>query len=86
MIQILTADRKLPKQSRRFKGLAPVDYYQENGIYKYVFGEDTDYNKVLRLKRTKVDAKFKDAFIIAFKNGEKMNINQAIREFKRNKK
>lgn len=84
-IQILTSDKVLPKNSRQFKGLSPIDRYKEKGIYKYTYGESTDYNKILRLKRSKVDAKFKDAFIIAFKDGEKMNINQAIREFKKNK-
>lgn len=84
-IQILTSDRVLPARSRQFKGLSPVSHYKENGIVKYTYGEDTDYNHILRLKRTKVDAKFKDAFIIAFKNGEKMNINQAIKEFKQNR-
>lgn len=84
-IQILTSDRKLPARSKQFKGLTPVDSYKENGIIKYTYGADTNYNKILRLKRNKVDSKFKDAFIIAFKNGEKMNINQAIREFKRNR-
>ena len=85
-IQILTSDRVLPAKSRLFKGLAPVSRYKEGGIYKYTYGESTDYNRILRLKRSKVDAKFKDAFIIAFKNGEKMNINQAIKEFKQNRK
>lgn len=84
-IQILTSDRVLPSKSRLLKGLSPVSYYKENGIYKYTYGESTDYNRILRLKRNKVDSKFKDAFIIAFKNGEKMNINQAIREFKKNR-
>lgn len=84
-IQILTSDRVLPSKSRLLKGLSPVSYYKENGIYKYTYGESTDYNRILRLKRNKIDGKFKDAFIIAFKNGEKMNINQAIREFKKNR-
>ena len=85
MIQILTSDRVLSSRSKLFKGLSPVGHYKEKGIYKYTYGESTDYNRILRLKRSKVDAKFKDAFIIAFKNGEKMNINQAIREFKKNR-
>ncbi len=85
-IQILTSGKLLPKNSRLLKGLSPVSYYKEGGIIKYTYGEDTDYNKILRLKRTRVDAKFKDAFIIAFRNGEKMNVNQAIKEFKKNRK
>lgn len=83
-IQILASDRVLPKNSRQLKGLSPVSYYKEKGLYKYTYGESTDYNKVLRMKR-EVTAKFKDAFIIAFKNGEKMNVNEAIKEFKKNR-
>ena len=64
---------------------SPVNYYQEKGLYKYTYGESIDYNKVLRTKR-QISAKFKGAFIIAFKNGKKMDVNQAIKEFKNNKK
>lgn len=84
-IQILASDKVLPQNSRQFKGLKPVSWYQENGMIKYTFKEDEDYNKVLRIKKKVVDPKFKDAFIIAFKNGQKININQAIKEFKNNK-
>ena len=84
-IQILTSDRQLSPKSKQFKGLFPVESYKEKGIIKYTYGSDTNYNKILRLKRSKVDGKFKDAFIIAFKDGVKMNINQAIREFKQNR-
>ena len=83
-IQFLTSDRKLPAGSKLFKGLSPVDHYKEKGIYKYTYGESHDYNKVLRTKR-QISSKFKDAFIIAFKNGEKMNVNEAIKEFKNNR-
>lgn len=83
-IQILTSGKKLPKNSKLFKGLNPINFYQENGIYKYTYEESHDYNKVLRCKR-QISSKFKDAFIIAFKNGKKININEAIKEFKNNK-
>ena len=83
-IQILTSDKKLSTNNKQFKGLSPVGYYQEKGIYKYTYGESTDYNKVLRTKR-QIETKFKGAFIIAFKNGEKVDVNQAIKEFKNNR-
>ena len=83
-IQFLTSDKKLPAGSKLFKGLTPVGHYQEKGIYKYTYGESHDYNKVLRTKR-QISTKFKDAFIIAFKNGKKMNVNEAIKEFKNNR-
>ena len=83
-IQILTSSRPLAKNDKRLKGLKDVDYYKEGGIYKYTYGASPDYNKVLRSKRSITD-KFKDAFIIAFKNGEKINVNTAISEFKKNR-
>lgn len=81
-IQILTSSSPLTKNDKRLKGLKDVDYYKEKGLYKYTYGASTDYNKVLRSKRAITD-KFKDAFIIAFRDGEKMNINAAITEFKK---
>ena len=84
-IQILTSSRPLGKNDKRLKGLKNVDYYQEGGLYKYTYGASSDYNKVLRTKRS-ITAQFKDAFIIAFKNGKKMNVNAAINEFKNKKK
>lgn len=81
-IQILTSSKPLAQNDKRLKGLKGVDYYKEGGIYKYTYGDSPDYNKVLRTKRT-IAAQFKDAFIIAFKDGKKMNVNTAIDEFKR---
>ena len=81
-IQILTSSKPLAKNDKRLKGLKGVDYYKEKDIYKYTYGASGDYNKVLRTKRT-ITAKFKDDFIIAFLDGEKMNVNEAIAEFKK---
>ena len=82
-IQILTSSRPLSKNDKRLKGLKDVDYYKENGLYKYTYGASSDYNKVLRTRRNTVTPLFKDAFIIAFRNGVKMNINEAIANFKK---
>ena len=83
-IQFLTSSTKLANNDKRLKGLQPVDYYVENGTYKYTYGASTDYNAV-RSKLKAVTAKFKDAFIIAFKNDKKVNVNNAIKEFTQNK-
>lgn len=83
-IQILTSSAPLVKNDKRLKGLKNVEYYKEGGILKYTYGASTDYNEVLRTKR-RLTGQFKDAFIIAFRGGEKMNINAAIAEFKKNR-
>lgn len=81
-VQILTSSRPLTKNDARLKGLKDVDYYKEGGVYKYTYGASSDYNKVARTRHS-ISEQFKDAFIIAFKNGEKINVNEAIKEFKK---
>ena len=83
-IQFLTAGRKLANNDRRLSGLPNVDYYVENGTYKYTCGASTDYNKVKATLKD-VTKRYKDAFIIAFKEEKKMNVNDAIKEFSANK-
>lgn len=83
-IQILASEKKLSAGNKQFKGLSPINHYRENGLYKYTYGESTDYNRILRTKK-QIATKFKGAFIVAFKNGEKMSVNQAINEFKKNR-
>ena len=82
-IQFLTTSKKLAQGDKAFKGLSPVEYYQDKGMYKYTYGHTTDYNEILRLKR-KVNEKFKDAFIVAFIKGERVETQQAIALFKKN--
>ena len=83
-IQIMVSESKLKSNDKRFKGLG-TDYYQENGVYKYTYGESEDYNEILRMKKQIAD-KFKDAFVIAFLNGEKISTAKAIEIFKKQTK
>ena len=74
----------LAEKDRKLKGMKAV-YYKEGNLYKYTYGETTDYNEIVRMKKV-IENKFKDAFIIAFKNGKKMNLQEAIKESKKQKK
>lgn len=83
-VQILVSSRKLKNGDPHLKELTDYDYYQEAGYCKYTVGESANYNEIYRLRKQILD-KFPEAFIIAFKNGAKMNVNEAIREFKNNR-
>ena len=84
-VQFLAGSTLLKKGSPLFKGLTDVSHYRDGGMYKYTVGASEDYNVINRLRR-EVAKKFPEAFIIAFKNGVKMDVNEAIREFKSNKR
>ena len=83
-VQILTSSRMLPEGDARFKGETEYDSYQENGMVKYTIGSSTNYNEIYRLRK-RLLGKFPEAFIIAFKDARKYDVNQAIREFLKNK-
>lgn len=83
-VQIVASDVQLKKSSPQLKGMADVQCYQENGMYKYTVGESENPNEILRLRKTLLD-KFPQAFVIAFRDGTKMNVNEAIREYKANR-
>ena len=83
-VQILSSSAFVKAGDKHFKGLAPVDCYLEGEWYKYTYGASTDYNEISRLRKSILD-RFPEAFIVAFKGGQKMNVGQAIREFKSNK-
>ena len=82
-VQFLSSSKKLSRGDAALKGLSPVAYYYDKGLYKYTYGESTNYNEILRTKR-KVNEKFKDAFIVAFIKGERVDTQQAIALFRKN--
>mgnify|MGYP002521275224 CR=1 FL=1 len=83
-VQILTSGSVLKKNSKLLKGHTDADYYREGGIYKYTVGASTNYQEIYQLRK-EVLSKFPEAFIIAFKNGKKTDVNEAIREYKKRK-
>lgn len=83
-VQILVSDKRLKANDYNFKGLKGCEAYEEKGMVKYTYGASNNYNAIYRLRKEILE-KFPGAFIIAFKNGEKMDVNQGIREFKQNR-
>lgn len=83
-LQIFVGSRNLRKGDAHFKGETDYDSFQEGNLVKYTLGASTNYNEIYRMRKEKLE-KFPEAFIIAFKNGQKYDVNQAIREFKQNR-
>ena len=83
-IQILATEKRITKGDKQFKGLTTSEY-KENGLYKYTYGETSDYNEILKLKKN-IAKKFPKSFIIAFKSDKKIDTKSAIEEFKLSKK
>ena len=84
-VQVTANSTKLPKNAPQLKGLDNVDFYQDGGMYKYTVGASPDYNEISQLRKQLLD-RFPQAFIVAFKDGKRCDVQQAIQEFKKSKK
>ena len=75
-LQIFTTSQPItdPDDSR-FKGLK-CDYYEENGTYKYTYGENTNLG-VIQKTKAEISGKFPQAFIVAFYKGKKITLQEA---------
>ena len=77
-LQLFTIDRALRSDDRHFKGLSPVEYYEEGGRYKYTYGATTNYDEAKRLQKEIADC-FPDAFVVAFLNNQRTELAEAIK-------
>ena len=82
-VQFLSSPKHLVPGSTQFKGVQG-EAYKEGNVYKYMYGSTNDYNEATKLKNTIAD-RFPDAFVVAFKDGQKVNVADAINEWKNNK-
>ena len=84
-VQILASSTRLKSNDNQLKGQPDTDCYQDGGLYKYTVGASEDYNQIYQLRKQLL-TKFPEAFIIAFKEGKRTDVQEAIREFKRNRR
>ncbi len=84
-VQFLASSTTIKEGDRRLKGLKDVNAYKEGSMWKYTIGASENYNEIYRLRRS-ILKKFPQAFIIAFRNGEKIDAANAYQEYKQNRK
>ena len=63
-----------------FNGLSNISASTEGTLYKYMYGDTSNYEEA---KRLLVEAKVKgysSAFLIAIKNGKKVSIQEALKQ------
>jgi N-acetylmuramoyl-L-alanine amidase len=70
-VQILTFPKKLPQNAPQLKGYK-ADYYIDKGSYKYTYGKSTNWEEISRIRKS-VLKDFKDAFIVTFVDGVRVN-------------
>lgn len=78
-VQISASGKKLDPSPTNFKGLKEIVRDKEDGLYKYYYGSTSDYNKIEIMKAFARQKGFDSAYVVAFKNGKKVNLPEVLK-------
>lgn len=78
-IQIATSSVKTELKPENFNGLEGVSLYEAGGLYRYTYGKEKSMGDANNLQLQLKEKGFKDAFIVAFKDGVRIPISEAIK-------
>lgn len=75
-VQITASSNPLPSNNPLFDKFKDVEQYHANGLYKYVVGKSDTYAESVEFCE-EVRKHFPDAFVVAFKDGNQISIEEA---------
>ena len=78
-VQIAASKNYLAVKSYNFKGLKGISREKKGGVYRYYYGETNKYKNALSLVRKAKKKGYKEAFIVAFKSGKKIKLNDVLK-------
>jgi len=81
-VQIKSSDKKPDFTLPEFAGLSNLSYYSDNGMYRYTVGNEKNHDACKAIKDQAIAKGFKDAFVIALKNGKRISIEEATKSNK----
>lgn len=78
-VQIAAGTKALDPKPYNFKGLDDITRLKNGDIYKYFYGKTSNFNEAKRLKAEAKSKGFESSFIVAFKNGKKIALSEALK-------
>lgn len=79
-VQLASGKRKLEPKSYNFKGLKDIERVKVGKNYKYYLGKTSNFTKIEELQKLAKSKGYGSAFIVAFKNGEKISVEQVLKK------
>ncbi|MGV9003913.1 N-acetylmuramoyl-L-alanine amidase [Flavobacterium sp.] len=79
-VQISASSTRLDLSPSNFKGLSPITMIESNKFYKYMFGETTNYAAAKSLLQEAKAKGYETAFVIALKDGIRIDIGEALKQ------
>lgn len=78
-VQLATASQPLAPEPKNFKGLEGVEEHVGAGLYKYTVGNEATLEDARNVQKLCRDKGFDGAFIVAFKGGERIDLQEAVK-------
>ncbi len=78
-VQLAAGSKKIDPKPYNFKGLGNVVREKEGKLYKYYYGNTSDYLKIQQLHKEAVKKGYPTSYIVAFKNENKITVNEALK-------
>jgi N-acetylmuramoyl-L-alanine amidase len=81
-VQFLMSDTRLRDDAPELKGVPDAGYYRHQGMFKYTAGNVRTEMEAQQIKTALQRRGYRDAFVIAFLNGERISMDEARRMIK----
>ncbi len=78
-VQFASFKKEKSLDFRKFRGLQEIKMNKHDGSYKYTTGNETSLKKTIELKEELRDKGYKDIFVVAFLNEERISLDEANR-------
>ena len=78
-VQIATSSKRVDTAPRNFKGLEGVEEQRGAGLYRYLVGNEATLEDARDRQQKCRELGFEGAFIVAFKDGERIDLQEAVK-------
>ena len=78
-VQIAASSKKLEPKPFNFNGLESISRDKDGGIFKYFYGNTSDYTQAKALHEIAKKKGYNDCFIVAFKDGKRTDLTQVLK-------
>ena len=78
-VQLAATSKKLEPNSRNFQGLSDISRTKEGKLFKYYYGATSSYLQIKELHEKAKEKGYVTSYIVAFKNGNKVSVNDALK-------
>ena len=78
-VQIGVSPKEVALEAKNFKGLEPISKVDLKKSFIYMYGETSDYETAKNLLKEAKSKGYNSAFLVAFNNGTKISIQEALK-------